>query len=113
MNNNLIGIILILISTGLEAVGQLSLKKAATIQIKIRYLWFLMGGFVLFLEFFTWTGVLHFVDLSIANPMGSLSYIFVFLLSYFFLRESSFRERGPGIACIFMGAILLGLSGYD
>lgn len=113
MNHQIIGILLILISSALEGVGQVSLKKAATIQIKIRYLWFLLGGFVLFLEFFTWTGVLHFVDLSIANPMGGLSYIFVFLLSYFFLRESSLKERGPGLVCIFIGAILLGLSGYE
>jgi drug/metabolite transporter (DMT)-like permease len=113
MDEKIIGITLILISTGLEAIGQLALKKAATIQIKIRYIWFLMGGMVLFAEFFTWTGVLHYVDLSIANPMGSLSYIFVFLLSYFFLRESSSKERGFGLGCICIGAIMLGVSGYD
>lgn len=54
-------------------------------------------------NFFLWAAVLSKVDLSVAFPTGSMSYIFVALLSVVFLGEHISAYRWGGIILIIIG----------
>ncbi len=54
-------------------------------------------------NFFLWAAVLSKVDLSVAFPTGSMSYILVALLSVVFLGEHISAYRWGGIVLIIIG----------
>jgi len=62
------------------------------------------------LNFCIWITVLARVDLSVAYPVGSASYIFVPLLSIFFLREDVSLARWIGIFVIISGIFFVSRS---
>ena len=69
---------------------------------------YLAGGILLyFLEVLLYTLALSRLDLSIAFPLGSLSFVGVALLSKFILGEAVGWIRGLGVACILAGTILI------
>ncbi|MBN2453620.1 MAG: EamA family transporter [Candidatus Omnitrophica bacterium] len=61
------------------------------------------GMAIFILNFFIWIVVLSRVDLSIAMPVGSTSYIFVPLAAMFFLHEAVSPLRWAGIILIAVG----------
>ncbi len=62
-----------------------------------------LGILVLILNFFLWIVILSRVDLSIAMPVGSTSYIFVAIVAMVFLHEHVSLLRWVGIALIVFG----------
>lgn len=62
-----------------------------------------LGIFVFVLNFFVWIVILSRVDLSIAMPVGSTSYIFVPIAAMIFLHEHVSVLRWAGIILIAMG----------
>ncbi|MFH0875962.1 MAG: EamA family transporter [archaeon] len=48
-------------------------------------------------------------DLSIAYPMVSLSFVWVFILSFIFLREAITTSKMTGLALIFCGIFSIGV----
>lgn len=72
------------------------------------YLW---TGFVLvFLTFIIWSTILSKIDLSVAVPIASFSYILVPLVSIFFLHEEVTFLDWTGIFCILVGVIFVSMS---
>lgn len=64
----------------------------------------LWAGIIIYsLNFFVWMLVLYKVDLSIAMPVGSTSYIFVPVVAMVFLNENVSLLRWAGIVLIALG----------
>jgi drug/metabolite transporter (DMT)-like permease len=120
-------IFLLLVSTDLlETLVQFLFKKCALIQstatistfsdllvfaataISSWYLW--AGLATVFLLFTIWSGVLSRIDLSVAVPIASFSYITIPLVSIIFLHESVSILRWLGIIFILLGVVLVSLS---
>lgn len=64
---------------------------------------FLTGAGLYVINFFLWITVLSRVDLSVAFPTGSTSYIIVAILSMVFLGEQISPYRWSGIVLIIIG----------
>lgn len=62
------------------------------------------------LNFFVWISVLARIDLSVAYPVSSTSYLFVPLLSIFFLHEQVSPLRWTGTLFILAGIIFISKS---
>lgn len=111
--NQFFAILLVVCATTIEAAGQLCFKKKSTRtedgDLGSR-LWLAAGMACMSIEAVIWTGVLKDMNVSIAYPMGSLSFVMVVLLSRIFLKERVQRERWIGVALILCGTVLLGLS---
>lgn len=68
----------------------------------------LWAGILIYtLNFFIWMLILYKVDLSIAMPVGSTSYIFVPIVAMIFLNEHVSLLRWAGIALIVLGIHLV------
>jgi drug/metabolite transporter (DMT)-like permease len=72
------------------------------------FLW--LGLFSVILTFIIWSAILSKIDLSVAVPIASLSYILVPLVSIFFLHEKITALRWLGIFFILAGVIFVSLS---
>lgn len=105
-----------LISIALGSIGQLILKIASaevkTGNILLTFLSLInykiiaaVSCFVI--SMFLWIFVLKKMELSVAYPMVSLGYVFVMLLSYFFLQEQLFYTKILGTALIVAGVVVL------
>ncbi|MFA5157231.1 MAG: EamA family transporter [Candidatus Omnitrophota bacterium] len=118
------GLFLLLLSTDLlETIVQFCFKKAAlaqTIQeplnvpvfiigiLSTPFLW--LGLFTVFTLFVIWSGVISRIDLSVAVPVASFSYITIPLVSVIFFHEVIAPTRWLGIFFIILGVILVSLS---
>ena len=75
---------------------------------------FLWAGFLTaLLTFIIWATVLSKIDLSVAVPIASFSYILVPLVSIVFLGEKISLLRWSGIIFILLGVIFVSLSTAD
>jgi len=92
-----------LISTGIEQVNFGNILDFVTQNAASPLVW--AGIIVFILNFLVWIIILFRVDLSIAMPIGSTSYIFVPLVAMIFLGEQVSLLRWIGI-----GAIILGIN---
>ena len=110
----------------LETVAQFCFKKSALghVQLEISsflgaiqfvqamipsvYLW--VGLFSVIVIFIIWSTVLSRVDLSVAVPVCSFSYITVPLVSALFFHEKISFLRWGGIGFILIGVILVSMS---
>jgi len=72
---------------------------------------FWVGLLSLILMFIIWSTVLSKIDLSVAVPIASFSYIFVALVSIVFLHETITLLRWVGIFLILTGVIFVSVSG--
>ncbi len=123
-------IFLILISTDfLETFIQLCFKKSALAAsgFEVKAFWdvfiFLKGAFhspflwlgilSVLLTFIIWSTVLSRIDLSVAIPVCSFSYILVPLVSIIFLNEKIGILRWLGIILILIGIIFVSLSSKE
>jgi undecaprenyl phosphate-alpha-L-ara4N flippase subunit ArnE len=111
MSGRPLGIILVLISVSIEALAQIALKKAALIPShEPRHKLYSMCGISLFaVEAVVWTAVLSTLELSIAFPMGALSFVTTAIFSLLLLKEKIVPQRWIGILTIVVGTIFLGM----
>jgi drug/metabolite transporter (DMT)-like permease len=75
------------------------------------FLW--MGLVSVFLIFLVWATILSKIDLSVAVPVCSFSYVFIPLVSIAFLGESVSGIRWAGIFFILMGVIAVSFSSEE
>ena len=71
--------------------------------------WTAVGILFYVLETALYTLVLHWLDVSVAFPLGSLCFVGVALLSKMFLGESVGRVRWLGVSCILVGTVFIAL----
>jgi drug/metabolite transporter (DMT)-like permease len=74
---------------------------------------FLAGVALYIINFFLWITVLSKVDLSVAFPTGSTSYIIVAVLSMVFLGEQISPYRWSGIVLIIIGIWYISRSSHE
>ncbi len=126
-NRLTIKIIFFLISTDiLETFTQYCFKKSAILQsdflisklsdvfafikpiVGSAYLW--LGFLSAFMVFIVWSSILSKIDLSVAVPIASSSYILVPLASIFFLGEKMSWLDWTGIFFIIIGVVIVSSS---
>ena len=90
-----------LVHTDIESVGFGNIAEFASKGAASPLVW--LGLFIFVLNFFVWIVILSRVDLSIAMPVGSTSYIFVPIVAMVFLGEHVSPVRWLGIAFIILG----------
>ena len=120
------GIILAVAAVVVESVAQLLLKVGAAggpaiiapfYRRRVERLpgaasakrWIGLGLLAYGLEILLYTLALHYLDVSVAFPLGSLCFVGVALLSSIFLGEAVGRIRWIGVSCILAGAICVTL----
>lgn len=89
------------IATGISSVGFANLVEFFIKGIHSPLLW--LGILFHVLNFFLWIVILYKVDLSIAMPVGSFSYILIPMAAIIFLHEKVSPLRWLGIAFIVFG----------
>ena len=75
------------------------------------FLW--VGLLTVLLTFIIWSSILSKIDLSVAVPLCSFSYISIPLVSIIFLHEKISILRWLGIFCILVGVIFVSLSSKE
>jgi len=75
------------------------------------FLW--MGLALVLIVFIVWSTILSKIDLSVAVPIASFSYILVPLASIFFLHEKVTFLRWLGIFFILLGVVFVSLSTHE
>lgn len=86
---------------GMDTVTLQSLGSFWIRSLSSPLLW--LGMLVMILNFFLWIAVLYKVDLSIAMPVGSTSYVFIPVAAMLFLHERISLLRWLGIFAIVLG----------
>lgn len=126
MTGELTGIVILLAAMAVESLAQLCLKigaaggpmilRPACRRITERLMpvsaakpWIALGLLAYGLEILLYTFALHFLDVSVAFPLGSLCFVGVALLSQLFLGESVSRTRWLGIGLILAGTVFVTL----
>jgi drug/metabolite transporter (DMT)-like permease len=90
-----------LVGTGIDSVTLANFWHFAAVSVSSLLLW--MGIAIHILNFFVWIVILYKIDLSIAMPAGSTSYIFIPIVAAIFLGEHVGALRWAGIALIILG----------
>jgi undecaprenyl phosphate-alpha-L-ara4N flippase subunit ArnE len=103
MKAEITGVILVVAAVAVESVAQLFLKIGAT-SVTAPKRWIGLGALAYGVEIALYTVALHFLDVSVAFPLGSLCFVGVALLSKIFLGEAVSRVRWIGVGCILAGA---------
>jgi len=106
MSQTSLGVLLVIICTLLEGVGQVFLKKSVLGTVRW-YPWISFGVVILFLETVIYTKALSFLDVGAAYAISSLNLISVTLMSRCLLRERVTRMRWIGIFLIAVGVGLV------
>lgn len=83
----------------------------AKISVLSPFLW--LGLLSVLLTFVIWSTILSKVDLSVAVPVASFSYVFIPLVSMVFLRETIGPLRWTGIVFILIGVVCVSLSSKE
>jgi len=94
------------LSTGINNVNLSNMLEFASRVTSSSWLW--VGVIFYLANFFLWIALLSRVDLSIAFPMSSLTYIIVPILAIVFLQEKVHVVRWAGILFIIIGVSLSG-----
>lgn len=105
MRETTFGMLLVLLATALEGMGQVSLKKS-TLAVR-RWLWLMLGIGVLALEAVLYTKALVFLNVGVAYAVSSLSLVAIALLSRWLLGERLTGKRWIGVALILAGVLLV------
>jgi multidrug transporter EmrE-like cation transporter len=119
-NLKTIGMVCVLASSIIEAIGQLAFKRAANgsgssgvltgLHTIIRSPWWIGFGVFCFLAEGTLFSVaLRLLDVSVAFPAGSLTFVAIVLLARLWLGEAVGPRRWAGVTLIVMGTALLGI----
>lgn len=117
-------IAMILLSVGLAAVAQLTLKhgmnevnaelapakfglEGSSLRVLITTPWVWLGLFLFGLSALVWLAVLSRASLSFAYPFASLTYVLILLADRLVLDESVPALRWGGVAFIVTGIVLV------
>jgi drug/metabolite transporter (DMT)-like permease len=92
----------------LKIISLSSIIEFLKIVIHSPFLW--VGSFSVFAVFVCWSVILSKIDLSVAVPVASASYITIPLVSVIFLGERILFVQWLGISFILLGIILVSLS---
>ncbi len=120
-SDRLIGIVILLLSTVSEAVGQLAFKRAAdrgpvtasgprlsTLgAIYANFRWIAFGLFTFVLDGLLWSAALYYLDVTVAHPIGSVVFVIVAVFSRLFLKEHVSPRRWLGIGLVLGGAAIV------
>lgn len=116
----------LILNNFLETVMHMSFKKAACSELDFHihqwqdglifishiiaspFLW--LGLLTVIFIFFSWSTILSKIDLSVAIPIASFSYVLVALAALIFLHEYVSPLRWLGIAFILVGVSLVTIS---
>lgn len=105
MSSTIFGVSLVILCSIIEGFSQLLWKKSVgAAQWKI---WVAMGIAFHILQLLFYVSALRFLQVGIANPLSSLSFVTVAVLSQWFLRERVTKMRWIGIGLILIGTGLL------
>lgn len=104
--------IILLVMTIIGACASFCLKKASNAQ-GIQELFFApmlyLGGSLYLLSAFLNIFILKHLDYSVVLPLTSITYVWTFLLSYFYLNEVITERKAYGIGLIILGSIIIAL----
>ena len=106
MTATAIGVFLVVVSTMVEGFGQVFLKKSAVEVVRRRF-WIVLGIMVLIVEVLLYSGALHFLAVSTAFPLTSLSFVMITVLSHWLLGEKITPRRWVGVGLILIGTALI------
>lgn len=117
----ILGMICVAAASLIEAVAQLAFKRAAIATgdagamtglhaLRRAPGWLGLGVACFVAEGLLFTVALRLLDVSIAFPAGSLTFVGVVILSRLWLKEAVGPRRWAGVALIVAGTILLGVS---
>ena len=107
--DRLIGISAVLLSTGAEAVAQLSFKRGAVDPTnRVRAILQGIGAFVI--DAALWSIALYYLDVTVAHPIGSLVFVEVAILSRWRLGERLPPRRWAGVILILIGSVLVAMT---
>ncbi len=90
-----------LLQTGIEVVTWRTMIEFLAHNASSPFIW--AGIAVYALNFFLWIVILSHIDLSVAMPIGSMTYLMIPFLAIFFLKEQITFLRWIGIAFIVAG----------
>ncbi len=90
-----------LLQTGIEVVTWQTAIEFFVRNASSPLVW--AGIIVYALNFFIWIAILSHIDLSVAIPIGSTTYLIIPLLALFFLKEQITLLRWSGIGLIVAG----------
>jgi undecaprenyl phosphate-alpha-L-ara4N flippase subunit ArnE len=106
MSSTIFGVSLVILCSIVEGFSQLFWKKSVLGAAQWKF-WVTLGIAFHILQILFYVGALRFLQVSIANPITSLSFVTVAVLSQWFLRESVTKMRWIGIGLILIGTGLL------
>lgn len=101
----------IVIKHGLNRLGELNWSAATAISTMFQVFtngWVMSGIIACVISLAAWVVALSKLELSVAYPMVSVSYILTAIAGYYIFNESLSPERLAGILLITTGAFLLG-----
>ena len=107
MTQTAIGIMLVVLSSLIEGFGEIFLKKSRMQRHRQVY-WVALGVAVFIVQIFVYTAALQHLAVGAAFAIASLGFVFVALLSKWFLREEVTPIKWLGIAFIMLGTSLIG-----
>src|SRR5262249_8856147 len=107
MSGTMIGILLVVLSTTFDSLGEILLKKSR-LEIPRQILWVASGIALFTVQMVLYTVALRFLDIGVAFGISSLSFVFVVFLSGYLLREVVTPIRWVGACLIVAGTLLIG-----
>lgn len=115
MIDKIFAILLVLIATFIGAFGALFLKLGSK-KLSLDFMGifknykFLLGIFLYGISALFFLGALRFGKLTVVYPFVSVGYIWIILLSMYFLKEKMNFYKWLGIILIILGVSFIGLS---
>jgi drug/metabolite transporter (DMT)-like permease len=106
MSSTTFGIVLVVICAFIEGLAQVFLKKSV-LTSGAGVFWVVSGVTLFMLQAVIYAGALWFLDLSVAFPITSLSFVAVVMLSQWLLQETVSRMRWIGVGLILIGTSLI------
>ena len=100
------GIVLVLLCSVIEGVAQVCLKRSALAALG-KSAWIALGLAFFAAEALLYTAALQTLEVSVAYPLGALSFISVALFSHWLLKESIDRRRWLGLTLILVGCAIV------
>lgn len=110
MSPRLIGMLLVLACTGIEALAQICLKLSS-LRPRNRMRWIASGIALFVVEALLYTAALQRLEVSLAYSLGAMSFVAVALGAAWLLDEPLPMTRKLGIACIVAGCAVLAARG--
>ena len=101
----------LLLKEGMNRHGHLRVRSSLGTLLRVAFNPWIVGGFSLvFAASILWLSVISYLDLSLAYPLLSSSYIVVLLGSAIFLKERVTRAQVIGVVIITCGVALVSTS---